>query len=44
LLERAFVEGDQVCTFGGDIFEFRDHGIEELRELVERAVDELDAL
>ena len=36
--------GIRLWTFGGDIFEFRDHGIEELRELIERAVDELDAL
>ena len=37
--------GLRLWTFGGDlIFEFRDHGIEELRELSERAADELAAL
>ena len=36
--------GLRLWTFEGDIFEFRDVGIEEPRELVERAADELAAL
>ena len=44
LQRRRDVDRPRLWTFGGATFDFRDRTVADLRELVERAVTELDEL